>query len=250
VVKYLLVFIAILLNGSKIFAQKQLSIDSIQFTTINAGVSGMWQTGTLTQLMISPNFDLQLYRKDYFLEVITQYQYLTVSNFSVINDLWNSALFQYKQKKRFYPFITASGGTAKSFLLNHFFLTGAGIGSNLYKKSVSEYIQVHVFAGYLDFEFTTLPHQAFSVGSIIRANINLSKKVQFNNNFTSYHSTKQANYWGFQNNLILNFFITKNLAVNLNHRLFFNEQIVPGIEKFNTIFLFGVNYQFKKESKI
>jgi len=249
-VKYLLIFIVILLNGSKIIAQNQSNIDSIQSTIINVGVSGMWQTGTLKQLMISPNFSLQLHKKDYFLEVSSQYQLLTVSNFAVINDLWNSALFQYKQKKRFYPFITASGGTAKSFQLNHFFLTGAGIGSNLYKKSVSEYIQVHAFAGYLDFEIATLPHQAFSVGSIIRANINLSKKIQLNNSFTSYHSTKQANYWGLQNNLILNFLITKNLTVNLNHRLFFNEQTVIGIEKLNTILQFGVNYKFKRESKI
>ncbi|MCF6297555.1 MAG: DUF481 domain-containing protein [Flavobacteriaceae bacterium] len=236
-----------LLSLQEVKSQEQ-SNDSIQFSIIDIGLRGMWQTGTTNQFEISPNYNVQLYRKNYFFESVGQYQFLKVNNFAIINDLWSSLLFQYKQEKKFYPFVTASGGTAKSFLLNHFIFTGAGIGSNLYKKSASEYIQIHAFVGYLDFEIATDLHQALSVGSILRANINLAKKVQLNCEFRSYHSAKESSYWGLQNTIRLNLQVTKNLGVNLNHRLFYNQQVGGGIEQLNTTLLFGLNYQFRKDN--
>jgi len=131
-------------------------------------------------------------------------------------------------------------------LLNHFVLTGPGVGTNLYRRSISEYLQVHAFVGYLDYSIDDFTHQALSVGSIIRSSMSLSKNVQLVWDFTSYHSTSLSSSWGLQNNTKLNFLVSKNLRLNLNHRLFYNHQTVNQLEKLNTILLFGINYQFRK----
>jgi len=238
--------ICLIFFSLKAASQQQTTIDSSQFVLIDLGVSGMWQTGRTNQINIAPNFKLQILKNNHYFEQNVEYQYLSVENFAVINDLWASSLFQFKQNRKFYPFATLVGGTAKSFLLNYFINTGAGIGSNIYQKSSSEYLQVHAFVGYLDYKIDDFSHQALSVGSIVRANISLGKKVQLIWDFTSYHSTNSINSWGLQNHTKLNFLISKSLRINLNHRLFYNHQTVNQLEKLNTMLLFGINYQFKK----
>jgi len=239
--------IALVLFSIKARSQEKIATDSAQLVIINVGVRGMWQTGRTNQLDIAPNLKFQLLKKGHYFEQLVEYQYLTVNKFTIIHDFWSNSLFQLKQDKRFFPFITAAGGTARSFLLNRFILTGSGIGSNIYRKSITEYLQLHLFVGYLNYSLLNFAHQAFSVGSIIRSNISLSKKVQLNWDFTSYHSTALSSSWGLQNNVKLNFLVGKNLRLNLNHRLFYNQQTIEGITKLNTIFLLGINYQFRKE---
>jgi len=244
IVVILLLFISLNANS-----QQEVAIDSSKLVIINVGLRGMWQTGRTSQIDIAPNLKLQLLKSNHYFEQSIEYQFLKVNNFAVVNDFWSSSLFQFKQNKKFYPFATLAGGTAKSFLLNHFIFTGAGIGSNIYRKSISEYLQIHAFIGYLDYSIDDFLHQALSVGSIIRANVGLSKNIQLNWSFTSYHSTNLISSWGLQNNAKLNFLVSENLRINLNHRLFYNNQTVNQLEKLNTILLFGVNYQFKKEKQ-
>jgi len=241
--KYITILCLLLFYEAR--SQKQSAIDSSQLVVINVGLRGMWQTGKTNQIDIAPNLKLRILKNKHYFEQNIEYQFLKVNDFAVVNDFWSSSLFQVKQNRKFYPFVTLAGGTAKSFLLNHFVLTGAGIGSNIYRKSISEYLQVHTFIGYLDYSIDNFSHEALSVGSIIRSNISLSEKVQLNWNFTSYHSTKQSSSWGLQHNAKLNSLISKNLRINLNHRLFYNHQTVNELEKLNTILLFGLNYQFK-----
>ena len=70
----------------------------------------------------------------------------------------------------------------------------------------------------------------------------LTEQVNIKWEVSSYHSSKEANYWGGGNLLQLDFKINKRLFANMRHQVFFNQKDIQNIKKYNSIMMFGLNY--------
>ncbi len=208
------------------------------------GVMGRWQLGNLKQLNIRPNGGIKIGNSAFYTEINTTYNYLKIGEFNPVNDFWINGLYQYKPDHRLFTVLYANNGFAKSYKIDYSSLSGVGIGVNVVNRSTVKYFQTHLIAGYLDFKFENeLAHKTVGFGSVIRMSLPLTKQVYIKWELSSYHSLKDANYWGGGNVLQFDFKINKRLFANMRHQIFFNQKDKQNIEKYNSILMFGFNYK-------
>ena len=210
-----------------------------------AGLRGMWQTGNLNQINLMPNGTIWLKHTKHYAEVLGTFHYIKVDGFEAKNDLWLYSLYQYSPSNRFFPSANAVTGYAVSYKLDHSIVVGIGGGVNLIKKSPTRYLQFQVYSSYLDFKFVGEDAlKSFAFSSLLRANIPMTKWLTFGWELGSYHSIREAEFWGGGNLYQLIFNLTKNFSVNISHQTYYNHQAATNIEKTNTQMLFGFQYSF------
>jgi len=216
------------------------------FIQTHIGLMGRWQSGNLKQLNVMPNGGIKLSNSVFYSELNAIYNYLKIGEFNPVNDFWINGLYQYKPNQRIFAVAHTTNGFAKSYRIDYSSLTGAGIGLNVVKKSTDKYFQAHLITGYLHFKFENeLAHKALGFGSIIRMSLPLAKQINVKWELSSYHSSKDATYWGGGNLLQLDFKINKRLFADIRHQVFFNQKNLQNIEKYNSILMFGFNYLMK-----
>lgn len=228
------------------FAQSKIqsSKDSLSING-RLGLMGRWQTGNLDQISIMPNGGVSFDQFSYHAELNASYHFLKVNGFNAINDLWTYGLFQYQPHHRVFPSIHTIIGFAKSYKIDHSIVTGIGGGVNLHKKSPFNFLQVHLYGAYLDFQYEREnTHKAVAIGSQIRATLPLNATIKLRWELSTFHSMKEVNFWGGGNLLQLNILVSRNLSLNISHQSYYNHQTATDIEKVNTEMLFGIQYQF------
>ena len=211
---------------------------------IEMGIRGRWQTGNLNQLAINPNVRLVFSNQKFLTEFRADYQYLKVSGFVPVNDLWTSWTYKYRPKRKLFPLIRTIGGFAKSYKIDHSFLAGGGAGINILYKSPFQYLQFHAFAGYMDFQFEgenlyTSP----TIGTTIQSSFSIAPRMNISWEIQSYHTTKDNSFWGGSNNVFFIFQLFKKLSFTINHNTIFNNKTIADIKNTNSLMLFGVQFQ-------
>ncbi len=213
---------------------------------IHAGLMGRWQSGNLEQLSVMPNARFAFSKRACYAELNTNYHYLKVGDFNAVNDLWVNAIYQHQPHKTVYPMVYTNNGFAASYKIDFAALNAAGFGLNVKQKRPNNYIQVHAFTGYLYFEFENeASHSTLGFGSLIRAALPLSKLIHLKWELSSYHSARQTSFWGGGNFVQLNLRISPNLFANMRHQIYYNAQNIQNIKNYNSIMLFGIQYNFQ-----
>ncbi len=211
------------------------------------GLLGRWQTGNLSQLSVMPNGALLLDNRSFHAGLSVSYHFLRVNGFTVKDDLWINGLFQSQPDHRWYFSAHAVVGYAASYRIDHSSLSGAGLGWNIRPRRGEDFVQLHVFAGYLNFKYQIeLQHAAVGLGSLLRVSLPVGDRLRLRWELTSYHSARTTDFWGGGNLLQLHFLLTPRFSVNITHQTYYNHQTVEPIEQTNTEMLFGVNYSFSK----
>ena len=194
-----------------------------------------------------PNGKVWLTHPAHHAEVLGTFQYIKVDGFEAKNDLWLSALYQYRPDRRFYLSGHAVSGFASSYRIDHSIVAGVGGGVNVIKYSPRKYFQFHIYGSYLDFKYEREEAlQSFALSSLLRANIPMAKWFAVQWELGTYHSMTQTDFWGGSNLFQLIFNLTQNFSLNISHQLYYNHQAASGIAKTNTQMLFGFNYSFSK----
>ena len=211
------------------------------------GLRGMWQTGNLNQINLMPNGKVWLTHPNHYAEVLGAYHYIKVDGFEAKNDLWFYGLYQHKSNNRLYLSANVVSGFAVSYRIDHSVVAGLGGGVNIIKNSPRRYFQFHLYGAYLDFRFEEEEAlQSFTLSSLLRANIPITKWFNFGWELGSYHSMKETAFWGGGNLFQLIFNLSKNFSVNVSHQTYYNHQTATNIERTNTQMLFGLQYSFEK----
>lgn len=240
--KYIIIITVLLVSSSicSVYAQK----DTVAFKG-DVALNGRMQTGNLSQLGLSPIANGWIGNQTSSLEAQALYQYLKVGGFNAVNDFWTRAVYRYKSDRTVFPVVAAYYGFAKSYKINNSFLGGVGAGVNVYKKSPTNYLQVHFVTGYFDINFDSLVrYRSHTLASIIKSVFPIDKKVSISWELQTYHPGLSGEYWGGSNMLMLRYKIAKGLSVNLSHRTQYNNKLVPGTKKTNTIMMWGIQYVF------
>ncbi|MEM7371157.1 MAG: hypothetical protein AAF587_21255 [Bacteroidota bacterium] len=205
------------------------------------GLRGRWQTGNLSQIGINPYGRLTLMHPTYRSEWQVSYQYMNVSGFTVISDLWANGFHAISPQKRLHPLLAIYTGFAKSYKITESLVTGAGAELNLYQQSPMNFVRAHLFGGYMHVQFEQeSPHTALAVGTGIRSAFPLGKRIQLLWDFDTYHSTKETAFWGANNRLVLLYPLFKGLSLNLSHTIIFNNKTFPDLKKTNSLMQFGI----------
>ena len=248
-VKNLLLILALQWSLVSVYGQgaPNLAGDTLQVNG-QIGLLGRWQTGNLSQLSVMPNGALSLRNRAVNAELLASYHFLRVNDFTVKDDLWINGLFQVQPDRRWYVSAHTTIGYATSYRIDHSSLSGAGVGWNIRPRSGRDFVQLHVFAGYLDFRYQIeLRHSALGLGSLLRANLPIGDRVRFRWELSTYHSMRTADFWGAGNLLQLHFLLGPLVSVNITHQTYYNHQTVEPIEQTNTEMLFGVTYSFSNQ---
>ena len=211
--KKILFFLFFLLGAQLSFAQSpsnsQSSKDSLSIKG-RLGLMGRWQTGNLNQISIMPNGGISFDKSSYYTEFNASYHYLKVGGFNAINDFWTYGLFQYQPNHRVFASIHTIIGFAKSYKIDHSIVMGIGGGVNIHKKSSLNFLQIHLYTAYLNFQYETEnPHEAVAIGSQIRAMLPLNNHINFRWELSTFHSLKDTNFWGGGNLIQLNILVLK-----------------------------------------
>ncbi len=216
---------------------------------LQVGIRGRWQTGNLNQLALNPAANLTISQGKFDLDLRGYYQFLRVNGFTAISDLWTSAAYRHQPTRRFFPLIAANSGFAKSYKIDHSLLLGAGFGVNLYNPAPTSFFRLHIFAGYMNFRFETRgPHTTPALGSAAILTFPLQERINISWELHTYHSGKDSQFWGANNQLMIHFKVLKSLSINLNHSTIFNRKTVENIKNTNTLLLFGIHYNFIKNN--
>ena len=238
---------ALLLVGAQLSFSQQDNSSKKDSLIINGrfGLMGRWQTGNLNQISIMPNGSVSLHKSTFYADFMTTYHFLRINGFNAIDDLWTYGLYQHQPNRRIFPSVHSIIGYSKSFLIDHSVVTGIGAGVNIHKKSLANYLQLHLFGSYFNFQYQTeSAHKAVAISSLIRAVLPINKHVNFQWVFSTYHSTKDTAFWGGGNSFRLNITLLKNLMLNINHQTYYNHQTTAHIKNTNTEMLFGIQYNF------
>ncbi len=240
-------FILFLLGVTHSIAQSPSSNPSSEYSSYikgRLGLMGTWQTGNLDQLSVLPNGGISIVKNAYFAEFNASYHYLNVRGFNAINDFWTYGLFQHQPNHRVFPSIHTIMGFARSYKIEHSIVTGAGGGINVKKKSPDNFLQLHLYGSYLNFQYEMEgTHKAVAIGSLIRAMLPIKTHISLRWELSTFHSLWETNFWGGSNLLQLNISVLRNLSMNLSHQSYYNHQTAMDIENTNTEMLFGIQYQ-------
>ncbi|MGH1363994.1 MAG: DUF481 domain-containing protein [Calditrichia bacterium] len=213
---------------------------------VEIGLKGRWQTGNLNQLAINPDASLVLSKAAFSSEVQASYQYLRVNGFVAISDFWTMGILRHRPNRTLFPMLATNYGFAKSYKIDHSFLIGPGVGINLYNNSPGDFLRVQVFAGYMNIKFESKdPHSTAAIGTISQSAFSISKRMNIAWDFQTYNPGLDAEYWGFNNRIIIHYMVIKNMSLNLGHTVIFNNKTVASIKKTNGLMLFGIQYIYK-----
>jgi len=211
------------------------------------GLRGRWQTGNLNQLGLIPSAQLLVEASKFSISINSSYQYLKVDGFNPVNDFWNFALFKANPKHTLHPILAANIGFARSYKINKSYTIGIGMGYNLRNKSSKDFVEMGVIAGYMDLEYENeKPHKSASFGLLLSTSFPIGENLHISNNLKTYHSSKDHTFWGGSNQIMLHYQLKENLSLNISQDLVFNNQNAGGIEKLNTLMLFGLQYRYTK----
>ena len=243
--KGLILFMLLTHNVIAFSQSNEPQIKDSLIVDIRMGLMGRLQTGNLSQISLLPNASISIKRSSYFINVNTVYHFIRVNDFDVKNDFWFNGLLQYRPKKRIFPSFHSTIGFAASYLIDYSSLTGAGLGINILNPKNHSFFQAHIFGGYLHFKYQEQSQLAsIGLGSLIRANIPIGKKVNFQWLLSTYQSTKNFNFWGGGNLFQFNFIVSKQLVLNLVHQSYYNNETASTIKNTNTEMLYGFQYNF------
>ncbi|WP_281612847.1 DUF481 domain-containing protein [Flammeovirga sp. SubArs3] len=231
----------IILFSMTAFSQE---LDTLKWNN-RVSLIGRHQSGNLNQYSIMPTLRSTLHNSKIYVELDVNYQYIKVEEFEVVNDFWVSGLMQYGHQQKIYPVVYGLNGFAQSYHIDKSSFLGGGMGWNVLKQKPNTYLQLHVMAGYLNFQFTETPlHEAFSWSASARARFPISKLFQVEWEVLTYQSTKDTDYRGLGNLLVLNFMVNKWLGLNIRHQIYYNHKEVPLTENLNSVAYFGLNVQW------
>lgn len=204
---------------------------------------GRWQQGNLNQIAIQPNLRLQFGNGSYLFDLQSNYQLLKANDFVLIDDFWTQAKLAFLRDRSIYPMMATNIGYALSYRIDHSFLLGAGVGSQLWRSQKGSSLEVNLFTGYLNFDFTgELARSSAAIGSLVELGIPLGKFGHLAWQTQSYHPLGKHNFWGINAALQLNCPINKQFSFQINYQFIFNNQTVMDIERVNTLMLFGFRY--------
>ncbi|ANQ52360.1 DUF481 domain-containing protein [Flammeovirga sp. MY04] len=233
-----LLFSTLLLISSYVFSQE---IDTLKWDN-RISLIGRHQSGNLNQYSIMPTWRSTLHNSKINAVLDVNYQYIKVEEFEVVDDFWVSGMLQYGHQQKVYPIVYGLNGFAQSYHIDKSSFLGGGMGWNILKQKPNSYLQLHVMAGYLNFQFTETPlHEAFSWSGFIRTKFPISKMFQLEWEVLTYQSMKDTEYMGFGNLLVFNFMLNKWLGLNVRHQIYYDHKEVPLTENLNSIAYFGLN---------
>ena len=131
-------------------------------------------------------------------------------------------------------------------LIDQSLIGGIGAGINIIKKDKHSYFQANVFAGYMNLKYeNSKAHNAPNAGTYIKLKFPLKEDlVYFILDINGYISLDDTQFRGFNNRMMVNFQVLKNLGVNLSYRLVHNNNTPTIINKTNGKLVFGLNYAF------
>ena len=232
--------------NTEVIAQK----DSLN-TTVELGIRGRWQTGNLNQFGANPSLRMVFSKPTFNTEIQSNYQYLKVNGFVAVSDLWTNGIYRFQPEKKFFPMATSVFGFAKSYKIEHSIMAGAGVGLNVFRKSIGNYFQIHVFGGYLNLEFENGPTASTpSLGAFIKSSFSIIQQLRINWELQTYNPLIDTEFWGANNLLLLHFQVSKVLFLNISHQTIFNNKTISDIKKVNTLMMFGVQLRFSKHQNI
>jgi hypothetical protein len=222
----------------------QIFAQDSTITYFEIGINGRMQTGNLNQFGVQPTLRHSIFNSKISNDFQANYQYMTVEGFNLINDFWTKDIFKINPNRKFYPMAMAIFGTAKSYLIENSFNVGAGVGYNVVSKSPMQFMHLHLFGGYMYFKYQD--EEAFespTVGTNISSAFPIKNKATVIWELDTYHPIYGLDFWGFNNQLILQFQITKHISFNLIHNTIFNNTTTTNIQKWNTTTMFGIQYR-------
>ena len=208
---------------------------------------GRWQTGNLSQFSINPSFRIKVINQKHAGELSANYHYMQVNKVTVIDDLWVNGIYRNHPHRKVFAMVTANYGFAQSYRIEQSFIAGGGAGINVIGSSSAQYVQFHVFGGYLYFQFENIaPHSSPAAGTILSAATPMGNLFTLFWELQSYHSFKQVRFSGLNNRIIVHWEIRKDISLNISHNTIYNHKNIEGIENLNTAMLFGLQYAFNK----
>ncbi|KAA3620985.1 MAG: DUF481 domain-containing protein [Bacteroidetes bacterium] len=211
----------------------------------NIGLLGRWQTGNLSQFGINPRAAINFFHSNFNGELNADYQFMKAGDFTLVNDFWVNGIYRHSPERKVFPMLAFYSGYAKSYKIDAAVTAGAGAGVNLFRISPFKYLQFHVFAGYLYFDFENeSAHQSLGIGTITKAAFPVGKQLNVIWQLDTYNSGKDLPFWGGSNKFILQFKVTGALSFDVMHSILFNNKVAGGIEKTNTLMQFGIQYHY------
>lgn len=231
-----------LLSFSSLYGQK----DSSLVVKGEIGLRGLWQTGTLNQLIITPIAKLMIENNRWHLEGNSRYDFFLVNGNKVKNDLWSDIYIQYNPNKKIYPFISSLTGFSQSFQMDYSTQLAIGVGTNLIKRMPNHYLQANIGAGYFNLKYMQKnAHHAISIAPMVKVRTPIfGKRIAFSMDVIGYLSLMDTDYFGLHNQVGLHMFLAKGFSIHLNHTTFYNNINAENIAPTNTRLLFGLTYSF------
>ena len=232
--------------GSIANAQK----DSLKDIKGEIGLRGVWQTGTLNQLIITPTGKLKVENSHVHLEANARYDFFLVSGMTIKNDLWSDIYFQFNPSGKIYPFMSGLTGFSQSYKIDYSNQVAVGIGANLVDRKSNRYFQANLGVGYFNLKYTQeIPHHAISLAPLLKMKMPIiGKKLALSLDFIGYLSLHNTDYFGLHNQLGLHVLLTKGFSIHLNHTTIYNKISPQNIASINTKLLFGMTYSRGKKS--
>lgn len=208
------------------------------------GLRGLWQTGTLDQLVATPSGKLTIEHNKVHLEANTRYDFFLVNGSTVKNDLWFDLYFQLHPANRFYPFLSGLSGFSQSFRMDYSTQVALGIGANLIQRKPNRYIQANIGLGYFNLKYNQeIPHHSISLAPLLKIRMPFpGKRLACSIDLMGYFSLLDTDYMGLHNQVGLHIFLAKGFSIHLNHTTNYNRTNPVNIAPTNTKLSFGITY--------
>lgn len=226
------------------------SSDTTKFNLV-AGAQGRIQTGNLNQVALGGQMSALVKNSRFSAELSSLYNYAKIEDFVPVNDLWTYAMFKLNPNKRLYPFAIGLYGFSESFAITQSLVGGAGVGLNVIKASKSsqgKHFQINLYGSYLDFNYQDLEAQRSPAGGLLTrlALPLLHNRLNISWEFHGYLAIQDTDLHGFQNQVMLQIPLTRQLSFTINHTVFYGGIVNPGKEQTNQFTLFGGNFRTQR----
>jgi len=205
---------------------------------------GVWQTGTLIQLIISPAAKLAIESSRFHMEVNSRYDFFLFNGTTIKNDLWAGMYFQYQPNKTIYPLLSGLTGFSQSYKIEYSTQVALGVGVNIIERKPNRYFQANIGLGYFNLKYTQeVVHNTVSVAPLLKIKTPVfGNKIVFSMDLTGYLPLEDTEYFGLHNQFELHLFLSKAFSIHLNHTTLYNKKKHLNIKPVNTKLVFGVTY--------
>jgi len=239
--RYTIIYLLLMAAGVNAFGQS----DSLTLSG-ELGLQGRLQTGNLQQFALNPSGQLRLNSRRLHAHFQASYQYLNVSNFTIMSDFWSTLLLSHRTSKNVFPAFISSYGFAKSYQIDRSLLVSPGLGWNVINDTHKNSLQLYGFAGYLNLKYHEhVAIETLSFGGLIKASLPLTTNIGIIWTLHTYHPLNNSSLWGFNNLILFQYHISPVISLQASHNTIYNSETITDISNTNTVMMFGMAYKSK-----